>query len=146
MTGERFRPAHWADGQPILASTSRVANIVEKQRLAATYGAGLVDMEAATVARIASGRSMPFYCFKAVSDEANDKLPDFDRFIEQGQLKMGPFLLNLAMHPALWASMVRLGRNSRKSARSLSDAIYDWLDEHAYIRKSTGDYTEGGRR
>lgn len=141
-TGEQFRAAHWMPEQPTLVSTSDVANAAEKKRLAASYDASLVDMEAATVARIALGKSIPFYCFKAISDDANAKLPDISPFIaSDGQLRMGAFLLHVSVRPRLWKGLVDLGRNSGKAARALSDEIYEWLDERAYIRSSVGDYT-----
>jgi adenosylhomocysteine nucleosidase len=141
-TGEQFRPAHWVPEQPTLVSTSDVANATEKERLAASYDASLVDMEAATVARIAFGKSIPFYCFKAVSDDANAKLPDMSPFIaDSGQLRMGPFLLHVAVRPYLWNALIDLGRKSSEAARALADELYDWLDERAYVRRSVGDYT-----
>jgi adenosylhomocysteine nucleosidase len=142
QTGERFRPAHWLPEFPILVSTNTVADSVEKQRLAASYGAALVDMEAATVARMALGKSIPFSCIKAVSDDADAQLPDIHPFLgEDGQMRMVPFLLYVALRPALWHSLVRLGRHSNKAARALAEEIYVWLDERAYLRRSTGDYT-----
>ena len=46
-----------------------------KARLAEAYGgAVLVDMEAATVARMAKMRQIPLLCIKGVSDEAGAKL------------------------------------------------------------------------
>jgi adenosylhomocysteine nucleosidase len=42
--------------------------------LPATYEAGLVDMEAAGVARLARCAAFPFYCIKGVSDGYSDQL------------------------------------------------------------------------
>ena len=53
-----------------------IADEREKQRLWATYGAVMVDMESATVARMAQQRGIPMCCIKAVSDEAEAVLPD----------------------------------------------------------------------
>ena len=128
-------------------STSEVADAAEKERLAATYGASLVDMEAATVARTALGKSIPFYCFKAVSDDADARMPDVSPFVgNNGQLKMGPFFLHIAVRPHQWKSLIDLGRNSSKAAHALADVIYDWLDERAYVRRSVGDYTGDKKR
>ena len=67
-----------------------MADEAEKRRLASTYNADLVDMEAAAIARLAGMRSIPFYCFKGVSDGFNAKLPDFNRFIaSDGQFQTG---------------------------------------------------------
>jgi adenosylhomocysteine nucleosidase len=99
-------------------------------------------MVASTVARLAFGISIPFYCFKAISDDANAKLPDMSPFIaDSGQLRMGPFLLHVAVRPYLWNALIDLGRKSSEAARALADELYDWLDEGDYIRRSVGDYT-----
>ena len=41
---------------------------LKNNRLASTYKAALVDMEAAGIARLAAMRGIPFYCIKGVSD------------------------------------------------------------------------------
>jgi adenosylhomocysteine nucleosidase len=143
-TGERLRPAFWQSESPILATTSRVADAIEKRRLVASYGAGLVDMEAAEVARIALGKGIPFYCIKAVSDDAEATLPDINPFIgTDGHIKMLPFLAHVAARPGSWPAVARLGRHSATAAKNLAEALYDWLDERAYVRRATGDYTTG---
>ena len=81
-TGERFHCDAGA-GDLWLATSPKVADHAEKRRLASTYGATLVDMEAAAIARLAAMRGIPFYCFKAVSDGLTDRLPDFNRSISQ---------------------------------------------------------------
>ena len=114
QTGERFTAAHsQSRTHPVLATVDRVAGAEEKVRLAASYGATLVDMEAATLARIASARGIPFYCLKAVSDDADENLPDFNRFVmTNGQMRMMLFLAHVAMRPHRWRGLARLGRSS----------------------------------
>jgi adenosylhomocysteine nucleosidase len=142
-TGERFRPADFQPAWPVLATTTRVADEREKKRLAASYGAGLVDMEAATIARIALGRGIPFYCFKAVSDDADARLPDLNPFVaENGRLKMLPFLAHVAVRPGSWSGLMKLGRHSSAAAKNLAEGIYGWLDESGSVRRSSDDYTE----
>ena len=63
-TGERFHCDAGA-GELWLATSPKVADKEEKRRLATTYGAALVDMEAAAVARLAQMRGIPFYASKA---------------------------------------------------------------------------------
>lgn len=78
-------------------------------------------MEAAAIARIAAARSLPFYCFKGISDGYLDRLPDFSRFINgDGELRMTAFLAYAALHPQYWASLQRLGKNSSVAADGLS--------------------------
>ena len=132
QTGERFETAQASPhttAWPVLATAPRVANVTEKLRLASSYGAKLVDMEAATLARIAQGRDLPFYCLKAVSDDADARLPDLNRFImTNGQMQMLPFLRHVAVRPGHWRGLARLGRNSSLSARFLADAVRLWLE------------------
>jgi adenosylhomocysteine nucleosidase len=142
-TGEQFRPANSRADWPVLATTARVADGREKQRLAASYGAGLVDMESAAIARIALGKEIPFYCFKAVSDDAQARLPDLNRFIaERGRLKMMPFLAHVAVRPSSWPGLMKLGRHSSAAAKNLAEALYEWLDPSGSVRRSNDDYTE----
>ena len=134
QTGERFSTAQRAVGHtgtwPVLATTTRVADTAEKVRLASSYGARLVDMEAATLARVARGRGIPFFCLKAVSDVADAKLPDLNPFIRRdGQLRMVPFLAHVAVRPGSWRGMMRLGRYSGLAAQHLAEAVQLWLDQ-----------------
>ena len=80
-TGERFNCDAGA-GEPGWSPVPGSADEAEKRRLASTYTAGLVDMEAAAIARLAAMRRIPFYCIKGVSDGLDAKLPDFNRFID----------------------------------------------------------------
>jgi adenosylhomocysteine nucleosidase len=139
QTGERFSTAEEAPGHtdkwPVLATARRVADVKEKARLAASYGARLVDMEAATLARIAQGKNIPFFCLKAVSDNADAKLPDLNPFMmTNGQLRMMSLLAHLAVRPGSWQGMMKLGRHSNLAARHLAEAIQMWLEADAFNR------------
>ena len=137
-TGERFVTA----GQPsdcLLVTSPRVADLPEKKRLASTYSAALVDMEAAGIARLAQMRGIPFYCFKGVSDGFSDKLPDFNRFIRpDGQFNMAGMVLFSILRPWYWPSLMRMGENSKKASQSIREALLDFLDERAYLRQRNG--------
>lgn len=137
-TGERFIAA----GPPNncwLVTNSRVADATEKKRLASTYEAALVDMEAAAVARLAKMRGIPFYCIKGISDGYSDQLPDFNRFISpNGQFRTLRFVLFAILRPKHWPALIRMGENSRKAARSIADSLLDLLDKNGQIRKQNG--------
>jgi adenosylhomocysteine nucleosidase len=127
-TGERFRTTG-EQCECWLATSDRVADEREKRRLAVTYGASFVDMEAAAVARLAAMRGIPFYCLKGVSDGLNDQLPDFNRFIsEDGQFKLPLFILFVLFRPWYWSALMRMGENSRKAARGIRDLLLEYLD------------------
>ena len=125
LTGERFLSG---EGTLRLVTTAHVADGDEKRRLAASYGAGLVDMEAAAVARLAQMRGIPMRCFKGVSDGLGAELPDLNPFIDvDGKMKMGKFLAYVAFRPGYWGALVQLGRNSARAARSMADAMERFL-------------------
>jgi len=121
-------------------TSSKVADAAEKQRLASTYQAALVDMEAAAIARLARMRGIPFYCIKGISDGYSDKLPDFNRFIStDGQFQLARFVLFVLIRPMHWPALIRMGENSRKAARALAASVRDLLDERGQTDKLNGN-------
>lgn len=128
QTGEQFGVTH---GDRRLVTTPRVADAQEKARLVATYpGAALVDMEAATIARMAEMRGIPMLCIKGVSDAAGAELPELNPYIDQsGHLKMLPFLASVASKPVYWRALMQLGRNSARAAEAMRDLILTFMRE-----------------
>jgi len=127
QTGERFRCDAGA-GDVWLATSPRVADAQEKHRLGSTYRAGLVDMEAAAVARLAAMREIPFYCIKGVSDGIDADLPDFNRFLAtDGKLQLGRLVLFAILRPRYWPALLAMGENSKKAAKSIADSLLDFL-------------------
>jgi adenosylhomocysteine nucleosidase len=125
-TGERFHCDAEA-GDTWLVTSHRVCDEEEKRRLASTYGAGLVDMEAAAVARLAAMREIPFYGVKGVSDGLTARLPDFNRFLADGRLKLGPLVLFSILRPWYWPALLEMGENSRKAAQSIAQSLHEFL-------------------
>jgi adenosylhomocysteine nucleosidase len=127
-TGERFRCEAGA-GEEWLVTSPIVADEGEKLRLAAAYGAGLVDMEAAAVARLAQMRGIPFYCIKGVSDGLGARLPDFNRFIgTDGRFELARFVLFVLARPKYWPELIRMGENSRKASEAMAKAFGEFLE------------------
>ncbi|MGA8089739.1 MAG: nucleoside phosphorylase [Terracidiphilus sp.] len=128
-TGERF-PCDAGAGPLWLATSPRVADETEKRRLATTYNAALVDMEAAAIARLAAMRGIPFYAIKGISDSLNAKLPDFNRFIDQkGQFLTRKLVLFALLRPWIWPALIQMGENSRKASQSIAERLHELLDE-----------------
>jgi adenosylhomocysteine nucleosidase len=137
-TGEMTPTAEWKD-DIWLVTSPRVADIAEKHRLAAAYSAALVDMEAAAIARLAAMRNIPFYCTKGVSDGLNDRLPDFNRFLDaQGRLRLARLTLFALLRPRFWPSLIRMGENSSKAAHAIAQSVLDILDPKGIIRIRNG--------
>lgn len=130
--GERYATS--AATSPIrLATLDHVAGREEKRRVAEAYGASLVDMEAAAVARLAKLRDIPFYCWKAVSDTANEEIPDFNRFLDENkQLRIGQLAAYALTHPRYMAPLMRMGKNSKSGAEALGLTLRRWIDEGRY--------------
>lgn len=126
-TGERFCCDAGAGGL-WLATSPAVAGEKEKLRLAASYSAAMVDMEAAAIARLAAMRDMPFYAIKGVSDSLHDRLPDLNRFITpQGQFQTGRFALFAALRPIYWPALIKMGENSRKASQNIAESLLAFL-------------------
>jgi len=119
-----------------LVTSPKAADFKEKQRLAVTYQAALVDMEAAGVVRLAQARGIPFYCIKGISDGYSDQLPDFNCFISpNGRLQMGRIVVFSLLSPWHWRALIRMGENSNKAAHALAESLLDLLDKQGQIRK-----------
>ena len=116
-------------GSGILVTTDRVLGHEEKPTIAERWGADLVDMEAAVVARLAQERGLPFRTLRVVSDELGDVLPDLNRFIDaRGGFRETPFALHLALHPRMIPNAIRLGRHSAEGSRTLARALREVLE------------------
>jgi adenosylhomocysteine nucleosidase len=129
-TGEQFQLTT-GKRKLTLVTAARVVDAKEKQRLRATYpGAVMVDMEAATVARLAQMRGIPAACIKGVSDGVGAELPDLNPFISSlGHLRLIPFLAYLAVRPLYWKAIAELNRNSRKAALAMRNLILAFMEE-----------------
>jgi adenosylhomocysteine nucleosidase len=137
-TGERFVTAG-PSNDCWLVTSPKVADAAEKQRLASTYEAALVDMEATAVARLARMRGIPFYCIKGISDGYSDKPPDFNRFIStSGQFQLARFVFFALLRPWHWPALVQMGENSKKAARAIAASLLDLLEERGQTNKLNG--------
>ena len=131
-SGERYATS--AATSPIkLVTLDHVAGREEKRKVAESYGASLVDMEAVAVARLARVRGLPFYCWKAVTDTATEDLPDFNYFLDQEkQLRTRQVAAYALTHPRYVAPLLRMGRNSKSGAEALDHALRRWISEGRY--------------
>ena len=119
QSGERFSVR--SDRKEVLVSTANIAELREKQRLRDTYGSSAVDMEAATVARLAHAHGLRFEAIKAISDESDFLLPALDQFTtSDGQFRETAFALHSAFRPRSWSGIITLTRNSGKAIRALT--------------------------
>jgi len=129
--GEVFSPSRVIDardgssievntGSGVLVSAAAVAGVEQKRKLAESYRAQAVDMEAAAVARGAQARNVRFMALKAISDESDFAMPAMDRFVDRdGRFLSGSFILFALFRPWLWQRVIQLAANSRKASRAL---------------------------
>lgn len=96
----------------------------ERLALSATYGALTAEMEDYWLASLAAAAGVPFLSARAISDELNDRLPEFERFSgEGGRLQMGRLLGHLLLHPSELIALAPLAGKMRLAQASLLDAF-----------------------
>jgi adenosylhomocysteine nucleosidase len=121
-TGERFGTG--AGAGVTLATAGTIASVGEKARLAESYGAVLVDMEAATVGRLARDKGLGFRAIKGVSDGYDFELSSLAKFAgKRGSFRTGAFALHTAVRPWEWGRAMALGRGSAKALAGLDVAL-----------------------
>ena len=144
--GEIFSPSRVVDardgssvemgsGFGVLVSAGGIASVEQKAKLAESYGAQAVDMEAAAVARGAQARGVRFMAVKAISDESTFVMPPMGRFVDDGQFRSGRFAVFAGLRPWLWWQVMRLARNSAKASRALCAELERYIQDP---KKSAG--------
>jgi adenosylhomocysteine nucleosidase len=125
-TGERYSNSQF---RQVLVTTTGIASVKEKRRLLESYGAVAVDMEAATVARIALGHGLSFQAIKVISDEADFEIDGLSKFAtKDGQFREIAFGMYAAARPHLWKKLIALAGNSGKALVSLTDVLHGELE------------------
>lgn len=126
QSGERYSDSQFSQ---VLVSAPAIASVREKQRLYESYRASAVDMEAATVARIAQAHNLPFQAIKAISDDASFELQDLARFAtKDGQFREAAFAAYAVAQPRLWSKLFQLAGNSKRAIQSLTAELESQLD------------------
>jgi adenosylhomocysteine nucleosidase len=126
QSGERYGNSEF---KQVLVSTPSIASVGEKLRLRESYGASAVDMEAATVARIAQAHGLHFEAIKAISDDATFELQELARFATlDGQFREAAFATYAAVRPHLWAKLFDLAGNSKRAVESLVSELESRLN------------------
>ena len=131
-TGERFPTAATGSklGAVSLATTAAIASVGEKRRLAQTYGAAMVDMEGAALARLAQAHGLAFRAIKGISDAHDFELASLARFEgRHGQFRTAAFAVHTALRPHHWRSAAKLGRESNRALDALQLQLQQMLYE-----------------
>ncbi len=123
----------------LATATKVITEPKEKQDIAISYYADLVDMEAIAVARLAKARGVAFHCIKGVSDGAKAVLPDFNPFLApDGHFKRLQFIVFALFHPGYWQALKKMGENSKQAAQRIAELVLEFLDSEGTIRKQNG--------
>ena len=130
-TGERFAASGDAS-EYVLVTSEAIAGVAEKARLAASYGAAMVDMEAATVARLAEARGLRFRAVKGISDAHDFEMESLSRFADaRGHFRTGAFAVHTAVRPWRWGGAMRLGRDSHRALGAMWGELRRMLEAEA---------------
>jgi adenosylhomocysteine nucleosidase len=100
----------------------------EKNKLADSAAADVVDMESYWICRAAAKRKIPFVAIRPVFDTANDDISVMSRIMTDGKVVPVKLTRNLFAHPNLAVELVRFGNISRKISKSLADFIYEYVE------------------
>jgi len=116
----------------VLATGSEIATVSEKGRLFQAYSASLVDMEAATVARLARANGIRFRAIKGISDGPEFELGGLGKFTgKHGEFLTARFALHTALRPATWGKAMALGKASNLALRGLRSVLHQLLAEES---------------
>jgi len=111
-------------GEGLLISFAAVANVEQKNKLWQAYGAQIVDMEAAAVARSAEAHGIKFLACKVISDTSRSTLPPISSFVDRdGRFHSFGFIAHVALRPWLWAKVYRLASDSAIAAQRLCSVL-----------------------
>jgi nucleoside phosphorylase len=112
----------------VLVSAAEITGAEAKQGLVNRFHGLVVDMEAASVARVAQQEQIGFRCVKTISDEADFAMPPMGQFLNpSGEFQSGKFALWAALRPWQWTRVAALGRNSKRATETLCNRLRNEL-------------------
>jgi adenosylhomocysteine nucleosidase len=104
----------------LLSSAVALETPADKAAVFRDTGAVAVDMESATVARIAAAHRLPFIAIRVIVDTASDAIPQAATAASRtGRVQIGRLLAGLLLAPNEVAALIRLTRCYRAAMRSL---------------------------
>ena len=119
------------EGDCALVSFGSIATPAQKARLRESFGAQLVDMEAAAVARAAEARGVEFAVVKVISDEFDFEFPSLEQFLSSdGTFHESRFALFAAIRPWLWVKVARMAGNSSRASKALCRWLVNMLNQN----------------
>jgi nucleoside phosphorylase len=119
------RPIPHRHGGRLVSVARVIASPAEKAGLFARHAAAAVDMETAAIAAVCESHEVPWLCLRAVSDTADQALPDgIERLIDDhGRLRPWPAVRQLARAPGTIPALAHLARGTARAAEALAAAL-----------------------
>jgi adenosylhomocysteine nucleosidase len=116
-----------ASRQGLLWSQDRVATSIREKAGLFAGGCDAVEMEAAAVAQAALRHASPFFCIRAVSDDAGHEMPfDFNHYRDaEGRFNTRAVARAALMRPARVPALLALARRSARAGNLLGDFLAD---------------------
>jgi hypothetical protein len=114
----------------IHSSDSVVATPAQKAELFRQTGAMAVDMETASIRRLADSISLPCIAIRAISDESRDMIdPAVMRLVDSlGRMRVGKVVALLIRRPGSIRHLLRLKANSDRALKELGGCLSRFLE------------------
>jgi nucleoside phosphorylase len=114
--------------ETLLSAEAVVSTATQKAALADIADA--VDTESYAIVSAAQRFNVPAVVIRAVSDSFEQDMPmDFSEAIsEDGRVRMGTVLREVAAHPSALPGLIRLGRQSNRAAERLADFLTTFIE------------------
>lgn len=127
--------------EALLTSNHIVETAEEKKNL--SLFADVVDMESFHVMYAFRNQNLPCLTIRAISDGSDEDLPiNFSKAVRNdGSLRVGALIGELAKRPAKIPDLVRFGQQSRNAAQKLAtflDGFVETLTSHGVVTSSQG--------
>jgi adenosylhomocysteine nucleosidase len=109
----------------MLGASEVVADVTDKQRLWQTLGAAAVDLESASVARVASTHRLPFAVLRAICDPAQRSLPPaaLSALDAKGAVGVWRVLASIALQPCQLPDLLRLAGDAARARSALLQRV-----------------------
>jgi adenosylhomocysteine nucleosidase len=128
-SGGRWKTCYPASRGRILTVDRLVGNAEEKRELGRRHQANAVDMESAAVAQVCVEHGVPFWCVRAISDDASMSLsPRLLRLFAGGGVSPARVCLELLRAPGILPELIRLGRTSKLAGEQLAKTLKKMIE------------------
>lgn len=116
-----------ANTQPakIICATRIAITVADKEKLRASTGADMVEMESEAIQSVCRTRKIPCATLRAISDTASEDLPlDFNRLSKTDMnLDYGKLAWAIAKSPGKIGGLIRLQKRCRFAAENLAEVL-----------------------